>query len=291
MVSLLYHSCGTPSGTRFDTRDITSTNDSGSVPKAHPHNKKNARHRRLLRYVRTGPTANTHAPTHAPPHPSCFGKGGEIERRHVHHADTTHGHRARRTGIGGFSAGAIEAGHEVVLGIDNNSEALACFAASVPEARKLCEALPSHVVDWPNEPDTHAHFSPPCTALSRARAGSATAEQLDGGIEHLRWSVRTALAHFTSFSVETVSVPQTRALMEEETRAHPKRLSYAVVESADYGVPQTRRRLIAGPPELVARLKAAPVARRVSVADAFGGSPPSPYLKNTTSRGSGDGAR
>ena len=56
-------------------------------------------------------------------------------------------------------------------------------------------------------------------------------------------------------------------------------------------MPQTRRRLIAGPPDLVARLKAAPVAHRVSVADAFEGSPPSPYLKNTTSRGSGDGTR
>ena len=70
----------------------------------------------------------------------------------------------------------------------------------MPEAKKICESLPSHV-KWPEGADVHGHFSPPCTALSRARAGSATAEQLEGGIEHLRWSVRTALAHFASFSI------------------------------------------------------------------------------------------
>ena len=177
----------------------------------------------------------------------------------------------------------------MVLGIDNNSEAIACFAASVPGARKLCETMPSQRVDWPSGEDVHAHFSPPCTALSRARAGSATEEQVEGGIEHLRWSVQTGLSRFASFSVETVSVPRTRALIEGEVRANPKRLACAVVECADYGVPQTRRRLIAGPPHLIARLKEAPVARRVSVADAFGGRPPAPYLKNTTSRRSEEG--
>ena len=193
-------------------------------------------------------------------------------------------------GIGGFSAGAIEAGHEVVLGVDNNSEAIACYAANIPGAESLCLTLPSEV-KWPGGEGVHAHFSPPCTALSRARAGSATAEQLDGGIEHLRWSMQTAIAHFASFSVETVAVPQTRALMDEQVKAHPDRFAYHEVECADYGVPQTRRRLIAGTPQMIARLKASPLSQRVSVADAFGGNPPAPYVKNTTARGLDGGAR
>ena len=188
------------------------------------------------------------------------------------------------TGIGGFSAGAIEAGNEVVLGIDDCSEALSCFAANNPGAKAKCLTLPAEV-NWPTGDDVHAHFSPPCTALSRARAGSATAEQLDGGMEHLRWSVKMGLTHFTSFSVETVSVPSTKALMDEQVEANPGRFSYHEVECSDYGVPQTRRRLIAGSPEMILRLKEMPVSNRVSVSDAFGGKPPAPCIKNTTSRG------
>ena len=67
-----------------------------------------------------------------------------------------------------------------------------------------------------------------------------SAEQVDGGIEHLHWSVRTALTHFTSFSVETVSVPQTRALMDEYVCAHPDQFWYHELECADYTASRRR---------------------------------------------------
>ena len=188
----------------------------------------------------------------------------------------------------GFTAGAIaDERHEAALCIDNSVEALSCFRANTGVPRTLCVTLPQKI-DWP-EGDLHVHFSPPCTAFSRARCGSSTQAQLEAGVLHLKWSLETILAHnFTSYSLETVSVPRTRAVLDSICAAYPSRIAYHAFECADFGVPQLRKRIVAGRPEMIERLKAFPVNTRVSVSSAFGGEPAAQYIKNTTvSRGSG----
>ena len=193
-------------------------------------------------------------------------------------------------GIGGFAAGACIAKHEVILGIDHCPEALKCFAANT-QAEALCLTLPCHV-DWPVGEDVHVHFSPPCTALSRARAGQASVEEVDGGLGHLKWALRTIIEErFSSFSIETVSVPKTRALMRDFKEENRDAFSFDTFECADFGVPQTRKRIICGPPQLIKRLQSAPITQRVSVRDVFSDELHSQFLKNTTSSPAGGGAR
>ena len=73
--------------------------------------------------------------------------------------------------------------------------------------------------------------------------------------------------------------------MAELVAAHPARVAFAVFDSADYGAPQSRLRLVAGPPKLIRMLQGIPFARRVSVRDAFescGKEVPAPCYKNQT---------
>ena len=74
-------------------------------------------------------------------------------------------------GVGGFSEGARQAGHRVVLAVDGNKNALDAHKLNHPSAvhelailpaENLVQLLPSAGAKW------HLHGSPPCTKLSRA---------------------------------------------------------------------------------------------------------------------------
>jgi hypothetical protein len=128
-------------------------------------------------------------------------------------------------------------------------------------------------------------MSTPRTELSVARrcASADTA----AGLQMLRWAVRLVLErNERSWSLENVPTKATRALMVELAAADPERVAWGVFDSADFGAPQSRRRLIAGPPELIRMLvQGIPSARRVSMRDAFdkeGVQLPAVYCKNQT---------
>ena len=107
----------------------------------------------------------------------------------------------------------------------------------------------------------------------------------------IRWAVHYVLGRNEySWSLENVPTKATRALMAELVAAHPERVAYGVFDSADFGAPQSRLRLIAGPPKLIRMLQGIPCARRVSVRDAFsraGEELPAGYCKNQTRSQSG----
>jgi hypothetical protein len=68
----------------------------------------------------------------------------------------------------------------------------------------------------------------------------------------IRWAVHYVLGrNDCSWSLENVPTKATRALMAELAAAHPERVAYGVFDSADFGAPQNRLRLIAGPPKLI----------------------------------------
>ena len=102
----------------------------------------------------------------------------------------------------------------------------------------------------------------------------------------IKWAVQLVLERGDhSWSLEQVPTKATRSLMTELATARPEQIAYGVFDSADFGAPQTRLRLIAGPPRLIRMLQAIPCARHVSIRDAFekvGMELPAPRCKNQT---------
>ena len=100
-------------------------------------------------------------------------------------------------GVGGFSCGALEAGGEVILGVDCDSVPLRLWASNVPDAQAVLTTLGPRCADLelpPPAPDLHVHLSPPCQAFSRARASSATQPEVQSALELLRWSIDLVLS-------------------------------------------------------------------------------------------------
>lgn len=191
-------------------------------------------------------------------------------------------------GVGGFSAGAIDAGAAVVLGSDKDSVPLKLWAANVPGGRAMLATLGSDDGDLielpPPSPLVHIHSSPPCTDLSSVRHGSAA--NVEGGVQTLRWALDLVLERGDhSWSIENVSTPTTRAVLTEYAERFPDRVGFATLDAAEFGAAQTRIRLIAAPPKLIKLLQEMPSARRVSVREAFesrGLEVPATHFKNQT---------
>ena len=196
-------------------------------------------------------------------------------------------------GAGGWSAGAVAAGCTPVLGIDCDEKPLKLWATNcAPAGRAICATLGGvvdDVIDWPEAaPDVHLHLSPPCTSLSKARAGSAPAASVADALDAVRWCVQLVLDKgYVNWSLENVATPAVAACVAELARKHPGRVAHLTLDAADYGVGSNRVRLIASTPSVIKALKELPV-QRVSVADALaaaGLALPAEHIKsNTTNR-------
>lgn len=172
--------------------------------------------------------------------------------------------------IGGFSTGATQAGHDVVLAVDCDDAALAVHEANHPTAahaimflgpeteEELVALIRKHV---PEGAEWHLHGSPPCTKLSVARGmaqlGKATVKQgEEEGLCLVDWYLDfVRRMRPTSWSMEQVPCKPVHATMRARVKAHKDVYDYEVVEFAEFGVPQTRTRLIAGSPDLVSRIR------------------------------------
>ena len=195
-------------------------------------------------------------------------------------------------GVGGMACGALEAGAEVVLAVDFDPTPLKILGANAPQTTTLVATLGEgrdEVSLPPPAPDLHVHMSTPCTELSIARRDPKA--DTSGGLRMMRWAVTLVLERGDhSWSLENVSTKATRALMTELAAIYPERVAFGVFDSVDYGSPQNRLRLIAGPPLLIRLLQSIPCARHVSVRDAFertGKELPATHFKNQTKSQSG----
>jgi len=144
-------------------------------------------------------------------------------------------------GMGGFTQGAIEAGAMVILSADFWDEAVKVHKLNHPDipCLQLKLGTPS---DWKlikkfidKYPDYHIHLhgSPPCQALSNA----STTDPSKGMFLVLHFLDLVEKLKPDSWSMENV-VPMRKRL--------PEGTPSVVLNSADFGVPQTRRRCIAG---------------------------------------------
>ena len=180
-------------------------------------------------------------------------------------------------GAGGFSEGARRAGCDVVWACDNDVAAVKTHAQNHRSTDHVCCDLPMKPRHLPFPRDGrqfHVHFSPPCQRFSsqntvRRHSGDrADAEAL------VRWSLETALeSGATSWSLEQVPSKHVVRIVEEAKQRHPGRIAWRKVDLSEFGVPQTRVRLIAGPPEVIEGLlrRRAPTRRRRATTTAAAG--------------------
>lgn len=149
-------------------------------------------------------------------------------------------------GAGGFSTGAIMAGHEVVWAGNHWQSAVDIHAANHPDAQHACQDLQQ--TNWRDVP---AHdimlASPCCHGHSRARGKE------NGNPEHdesrsTAWAVIAAAEYHRPEMALIENVPEfTRWVLYPSWCAAMDALGYAltplIVDAADHGVPQHRERL------------------------------------------------
>lgn len=153
-------------------------------------------------------------------------------------------------GCGGFSTGASMAGHEIVLAIDNWSDALATHRNNHPNATHINMELGGDLMECKNlimdhikrhskdhkVTAWHLHGSPPCQSLSMA---NRTRNDTVKGMRLVDWYLDLVkLCKPYSWSMEQV--------IAAEKHLRPRGYQTYVINTADYMVPQTRKRLFVG---------------------------------------------
>lgn len=173
-------------------------------------------------------------------------------------------------GCGGWSTGAVQAGHRVVFACDANAAALEAHAANHPNAKHQLLELPCDNLPFPTDGRPfHCHGSPPCTMFSTVRTKGEAGSTVQAATDLVEWYLNTALTcGATSWSMEQVPALLVLKVVRRIRSANLARMDYGVFDLEDLGVPQKRKRLIAGSPGLIARLKRLSAqSRRRSVRD------------------------
>jgi len=159
-------------------------------------------------------------------------------------------------GIGGASEGARQAGLRVCLAVDYCNRLLAIHKANHPGVKHMCSELPSLAsVRLPSFGRWHLHGSPPCTKVSNANR-MVSPEERAHALSLVRWFVEFALnSGATTWSMEQVPVAPVIEVVEQAMSRCKDKIDYCVVDCAKLGVPQHRKRLFAGSPVLINKIR------------------------------------
>ena len=149
-------------------------------------------------------------------------------------------------GTGGFSHGWIQAGGVIAVAVDVWDKALKNHEHNHPETPTLKMELGHYSIEYTakilkrfldcfegEEIHIHIHGSPPCQDISNASNGDPS-----NGMKLVLWFLElVAYMKPDSWSMENVLPVASRL---------PENVPFIRVNSADYGVPQNRRRVFAG---------------------------------------------
>lgn len=185
-------------------------------------------------------------------------------------------------GCGGFSEGAKQSGNEVCLAVDNDVECVRVHKKNHPNCKTMRVSLPCVIeeVDTLVKEGCHIHASPGCQKLSQANRIVKSDEVNDAERLVIWFANYVQKMNPVSWSFEQVATPRVKDIFECYSSRNPKLFSYTVINFSDYGVPQDRRRLIAGPPKLISGLMMRTRGVRC-VLDVIP-RPPSTHVKSTT---------
>ena len=188
-------------------------------------------------------------------------------------------------GVGGASLGADWAGYKVVFAADSSMLALCTHYKNHPRCKHWKVDLPHEQLPFPTDGRAwHLHGSPPCTRLTTLQIGRQPADELVKACALVEWYIKLALrVNPSRWSMEQVPHQKLLKLLADLRRKNRLCVDFEVFNFSDFGVPQTRSRLIAGTPEVVDRLRAWRSAqRRVSIGSACRNTMPadSMYVKN-----------
>ena len=168
-------------------------------------------------------------------------------------------------GIGGWSEGSRQAGHRVVLAVDYEESLLRIHAKNHKHCKHLRIELGPNNEDYlvaqirncvPEGRKWHLHASPPCTAISRLRSCSHSRDVYEG-MRLVLWYLSLVLRlKPTTWSMEEVGTPVLDGVLTAMQHLHPDVFDFVSDVPFDlYGVPQTRKRTLAGTPALIHRLE------------------------------------
>jgi DNA (cytosine-5)-methyltransferase 1 len=169
-----------------------------------------------------------------------------------------HGHHERHLktldlfcGAGGLAEGFRMAGYTSIGGVDNDPDAIATFSANFPLAKAICgdirnSGIREQVLELARRADM-VIGGPPCQGFSQVRNHSRL-------IEDPKNSLYREFVHILSeaepaaFLMENVTgmdqMGVRKQIAEDLSLGGHYRVSSQVVDAADYGVPQSRKRLL-----------------------------------------------
>ena len=186
-------------------------------------------------------------------------------------------------GAGGFSEGARQAGCVVDFACDNDPCALEIHRKNHPECKHMCCTLPCEDIPFPVDGRLfHVHGSPPCQAVSSS--GLKDSVQIRNSTSMIEWFVNTALScGALTWSMEQVASKDVIACLQRMKEVNRGMIEFHVFNFYELGVPQIRKRVLAGSPEIIRKLmRQRGSTPRVCIRDVVP-DPPGTHIRTTLS--------
>lgn len=148
------------------------------------------------------------------------------------------------TGFGGMTLGAIAAGLDVVFGAEYDPKIADVYRQNIGDHIRVCNLLEIDVSEFPRVDVFHA--SPPCPNFSNAKTNGVETENdiaLSAKVaEYITYHLPDI---FTLENVYQYRNSKSWQVIAQTLLTHGYLFNYWHVNMADYGVPQTRQRMIA----------------------------------------------
>ncbi len=147
------------------------------------------------------------------------------------------------TGFGGMTLGAIDAGLNVVFGAEYDPKIAEVYRLNIGDHIRVCNLLEVDVSEFPRVDVFHA--SPPCPNFSNAKTNGKETENdiaLSAKVaEYIAYHLPDA---FTLENVYQYRNSKSWQVIAKTLHDNGYLFNYWHVNMADYGVPQTRKRMI-----------------------------------------------